>query len=352
MLVALLGALVIGAQSAPPPDRNCRDDNGRDICTEATRADLLQRLGMASAEDEAAAGVESYRAFFVDGYGRDMPAFAFERRPGKGPVSVVYGFDGARLETPISAETWGLVMAESRFADRELVDNTPTKDPLQFPPVCLHAWMAAVEMSNTQTDRWNSIPVRRRSEGGCTPGLTGRFAFFIASETLKAQPHCQALGSQLQQNPVTTLVTCLSLGGDRLSALAVKDRVRTGAPRYGLDQADPGVWRAYLGTNGSPRLNWGDQTIVTTRGSDNRVAEFIVARLAESRNLTFEPQKFAGVSSREATVEGVVTRVVGETDPFTVTRAQYRQTWVWDPSLADWMVSDWTVDAFAPPTDR
>ncbi|MGV3579295.1 hypothetical protein [Brevundimonas sp.] len=347
MLIALLGAVLIGGQASP--DRSCLDDNHRDICAPAMRADLLSRLGMTSVEDEAAAGVESYRAFFVDGYGRDLPAMAFERRPGQGPVSVVYGFDGAQLETPISAETWGRVLAESHFADRELVDNTPAQDPSQMPlRMCLHAWVSTVEMSNSQTDRWSTTPVRRRVENTCDGALTTRFAFFIASESLKAQPHCQALDQQQQRNAVTTLATCLGLGGDRISASAVMEQVRGGAPRFGLDQTDPGVWRAYLGTNGSPRLTWGDQTVVTTRGTDNNVAEFIVARLAESRRLTFEPRKFAGVSAREATVEGIATRAVGEGDPLTVTRANYRQTWVWDPNLAGWMVSEWTVGPFAP----
>lgn len=347
MLIALLGAVLIGQQEVAPHDRNCLDDNNRNICAPAIRAGMLSRLGMTPVEDEAAAGVEAYRAFFVDGYGRDMPAMAFERRPGKGPVSVIYGFEGARLETPVSAETWNRVVAESAFADRELVDIEPQNDPSRIGPrICLHAWVSAVEMSNSRPDGRTIMPVRRRSENGCNGTLATRFASFVAVESLKAQPHCQSLDQQLQRNAVTTLATCLGLSGDRISASSLMAQVRNGSPRYGLDQSDPYVWRAYMGTNGSPRLIWGDEVVVTDRGSNNRVAEFIVARLGESRRLTFEPQKFNGTSAREATVEGVVIRAVGDTDPLTVTRASYRQTWVWDPNLSYWMVAEWTVGPF------
>lgn len=105
MLAALIVATVLGSQSASMPGRNCTDDNGRDVCAAEAQARRLERLGVTPAEVEAAGGVESYRAFFVDGYGRDMPALAFERRAGNGPVSVVYGFEGARMEAPVSPKT-------------------------------------------------------------------------------------------------------------------------------------------------------------------------------------------------------------------------------------------------------
>ena len=349
MLIALLAAVAIGGQAAPPSDRSCTDDNGRDVCAATERADLLQRLGMASAEDEAAAGVEAYRAFFVDGYGRDLSALAFERRPGSGPVSVVYGFDGARLEAPVSAAVWAEVVFESRFADRQLAEPVPEPAPGLPPPapaLCLHAWNLGVEMTNSPASRWETQPVRRRFESACNGALTTRFAFFIAEQALKAQPHCQALDESQQRNAVTTLGTCLTLRGDRIAAGQVFDTKSNGGPRYGLDPLQPGPWRAWLGTNGSPRLDWNGEIVSTAQGRDNVVAEFIVARLREQPSLKFRPVGYEGLTSKQVRVTGVAEYGVDEGDPSARMRADYRQTWVWDPNLSGWMVSEWTVGPF------
>lgn len=351
MLIALLGAAAIGGQAAPAWDRTCMDDNGRDVCAASARADLLQRLGMASAEDEAAAGVEAYRAFFVDGYGRDMPALTFERRPGGGPVSVVYGFEGTRLEAPVSAAVWAEVVAESRFADRQLVEPEPEQAPGTPPPppaICLHAWNLAVEMTNSPVSHWETQPVRRRFESACNGALATRFAFFIAEQALKAQPHCQALSENLQRNAITTLGTCLLLRGDRVAAGQVYDTKSNGGPRYGVDPLEGGNWRAWLGTNGSPRLDWNGEIVSTNRGRNNLVAEFIVARLMEQPSLKFRPGAYEGLTSKQVRVTGVAEYGVGEGDQATRMRADYVQTWVWDPNLSDWMVSEWAVGPFAP----
>lgn len=349
MLIALLGAAAIGGQTMPVWDRTCLDDNGRDICAERTRADLLQRLGMATAEDEAAAGVEAYRAFFVDGYGRDMPAMAFERRAGMGPVSVIYGFGGSRLEVPISAKTWAEVVAEGRFADRQLVE--PAVEAGAPPPApCLHAWNVSVEMTNSPVSRWQTEPVRRRFESACNGALTTRYAFFLAEQSLKAQPHCQALSENQQRNAITMLGTCLMLRGDRVAAGSAFDAKNYGGPRYGVDPLQAGNWRAWLGTNGSPRLDWNGEIVVTDRGMNNLVAEFIVARLREHPSLRFQPASYEGLTSKQVRVTGVAQYGVGEGVQATQMRANYEQTWVWDPNLSDWMVSNWTVGPFEPVT--
>jgi len=73
---------------------------------------------MASIEDEAASGAIVHRAFFVDGYGRDMPAVAFERRPGQSPEVVVYGAQGRSTRAPVNHHVWARVVQEAEYADR------------------------------------------------------------------------------------------------------------------------------------------------------------------------------------------------------------------------------------------
>lgn len=346
MWIALLGAALIIGQEPRVWDRTCMDDNARDVCAAGMRAELLGRLGMVSVENEAEAGVESYRAFFVDGYGQDMPAMAFERRPGSGPTSVVYGFGGAKLETPISAATWAEIVSQSAFADRQLVE--PEQESGTAPPaLCLHAWNVAIEMANSPVSRSRTEPVRRRFESACNGALTTRYAFFLAEQTLKAQPHCQALSADMQRNSITALATCLSLRGDRIAAGQVFDAKNYGGPRWGLDVSDAGTWRAWLGTTGSPRLNWNGEVRVTDRGRNNIVAEFIVAKLREWPSLKFNPARYEGLSSKQVRVTGIAEYGVDEGSGGYRMRADYAQIWVWDPNLSDWMVSDWTVGAFA-----
>lgn len=344
MLIALLSLALLGDQSAT--DRTCLDDNNRDICAPEMRADLLESLGMAAAEADAAAGVESYRVFFVDGYGRDLPAFVFERRPGAGPVSVVYGTGGARLEAPVSPAFWDEVVLRAEFADRELVQ--PPAEPNGPPGLCLHAWSSTVEMTNSSVTRWRSEPVRRRTENACNGALTTRFAFFLAEQTLKVQPHCQGLDSDRQRNVVTLIATCMALKGDRVAAGSVFDAKRDGSPRYGLDHLNAGTWRAWLGTNGSPRLDWGDERIVTNGLRNNLVAEFIVERLRQTPDLKFSPSEYEGIDAETVVVKGSATYGTIEDGREIRMRADFSQTWVWDPNLSGWMVSEWTVGPFVP----
>ncbi len=346
MLIALLGAAVIAGQAANAPDRTCLDNDGRDVCAQAVRADLLQRLGLPSAEAEAGDGVESYRVFFVDGYGRDLPAFVFERRPGSGPRSVVYGQGGARLEAPASLEIWREVVARAEFADRELVPSVVGREEVA---ICLHGWTSTVEMTNSPVGRGRVAPVRRRTENACDGALTTRYAFFVAEQTLKAQPQCQGLDPDLQRNTATLIATCVALKGDRIAAGSVHDQIRDGRPRNGLDQTSPLAWQTYMGINGSPRLDWAGQVMTTERGVDRAVAEFIVARLAERPGLRFELASYEGVDSRRVKVTGHARYAEETTDgQEREFQAPFTQTWVWDPNLSQWMLSDWTVQPFSP----
>ncbi len=346
MLIALLGAAAIGGQAAPPLDRTCLDDNNRDICAPVARAERLTSLGMATAEADAEAGVESYRVFFVDGYGRDMPGFVFERRPGAGPMSVVYGAGGARLEAPVSPAMWDEVVARAEFADRELAPLPAVANPLAG--ICLHAWSSTVEMTNSPLYRWRSEPVRRRTESACNGALTTRFAFFVAEQTLKAQPHCQGLDPDRQRNVVTLVASCMALKGDRVAAGSLFDQISDGRPRQGADLTDPFAWQAYLGTNGSPRLDWAGQTVVGTQGRTRSVAEFIVARLQERPSLRFYPSTYEATDARRVVVTGKAyysEQTEGEAERSF--EAEFTQTWVFDPNLSSWMVSDWTVQPFS-----
>lgn len=340
-VVALLASILLQQASPPAPDPDCLDDNLTDRCQAAEQARVRTLFSVASIEDEAAAGAEVYRAFFVDGYGRDMPVVAFERRPGRSPEAVVYGAEGRRISAPLSEADWARVRGLSVYADRKLEPRPAADNELA---ICLHSWVQTVEMANSAPDGRRIEPVRRRVEDSCSAGLTTRFAFDLAEIAVEAIHPCDALDLEQQRNRITQLVSCLSLEGDRLTAAQLRNARSTLGPRWGLDPKDAGAWRAALGTNGSPVLDWGGTSVRTERGRDNKVAEFIVGQVEALPNLRFEQRQFEGVSGREGIVRGQATWG----DEGGRHEAAYRQVWVWDPNLNGWMLSEWTVEPFRP----
>jgi hypothetical protein len=350
IVAALLASLALQQSPAPQSGADCLDDNLADRCTPDARAGVRAALGMKAIEEEAATGAEVYRAFFVDGYGRDMPAIAFERRPGRSPQVVVYAPDGRVMSADVSSQTWERVRTESVFADRQLaapISGAVESGTPPPPPLCLHSWVQTVEMANTTPERYRVVPVRRRTEDACGGALTTRFAFFLATMAVEALPPCDALDEARQRNHVTLLATCAGLRGDRLAAAELRNARERVGPRWGLDQKDPGAWRAALGTNGSPVLDWGGTVVRTDRSRNNAVAEFIVARLAELPGLSFQQLEFEGLDARSAAVTGQARYGDESSGRFV---ADYRQRWVWDPNLHDWMLAEWTVEPFRPAT--
>lgn len=341
MLIAAFLAAVAAGQTEPP--RDCRDDNWRDRCAVEDRTRVEGLLGIASIEAEAETEAEVYRARYVDGYGRDMPAVAFVRRPGQDPMVEVSGHDGRKMTAPVDPESWDVIVADSRFADRALAplpeEPRPSGSPPVPPAMCLHAWVVSVEMANSQLVRHKTEPVRRATQSACGGELAVNYAFALAKHAVDALAPCQLLDENKQRNDVTILATCLGLEGDRFAAATLWNRQSDGRPRYSLDIKDPGVWRAYLGTNGSPTLDWQGEVVTTDRGRDNRVAEALVARLDQTP-MSFRPVKFRGLSRTRAEIEG---RVEASDDRV----APYRQTWVWDPNLSEWMLERWTVEPFS-----
>lgn len=341
LIAALLASLALQQASSTAPDRDCLDDNMIDRCRAEQQEKVRAMFGVAAIEEEAAAGAEIYRAFFVDGYGRDMPVVAFERRRGQAPQAVIYGAGGGRISAPVSAGAWARVRNEAVLADRKLEPLPAQGDELN---ICLHSWVQTVEMANSTPGGRRTEPVRRRVEDACGGGLTTRFAFQLADMAVEAIHPCDVLDINQQRNRITQLAACLSLEGDRLAAAELRNARSTFGPRWGLNPKDAGAWRAAIGTNGSPVLDWAGSVVRTERGRDNEVAEFIVGKLNELPNLRFEQRQFEGVSGREGVVRGQAT-YGGDGAGYV---ASYRQVWLWDPNLSEWMLSEWTVEPFRP----
>lgn len=339
MLIAALAAALFAADPQTPVDRDCMDDDLRDRCAAADRAKVEAELGLASIEAEAAAGSEVYRARFVDGYGRDMPAVAFVRRPGQDPMVEVQGSGGRRMTAPVEPDVWDAVVARARFADRELVPVETAAGANALPPICLHSWVVVVEMANSRRDR-EIAPVRRATQGACGGGLAMDYAFALAEKAVPALAPCRLIDRDRQRNDVTVLATCLGLEGDRFTAAALWNHQLKAPQRWDESRTETMAWQAHLGMNARPVLDWQGQIATRdgTRGS--AAAQDIARRFKAEPDMMFEPARFRGLSGREGEIEGWVIMPDDRV-------AAYRQRWAWDPNMSQWMLERWTVEAFS-----
>lgn len=341
----LLAAVLVQAAPALPP-KACRDDNHVDRCAPDDRARVVASLGMASAEKEAKSGVEAYRAFFVDGYGRERPTIAFERRPGEPPKVVVYA-RGRKIEAPASSSAWEKVKSGAAFADRALVDlPSPIAKPdaPRLPRMCLHAWVTSVEITSAPVREDGSDIVRSRTENACDGGLATQFAFDLAALALQQLPACSALKADKHRNDVERLAFCTTLHGDTLAAAGLANQIG-GRLNLREDPEPAQAWRSWMGTNAMVELNWAGQIIKDDQRRANGVGKFLAAQSAEAR-VDLSPARIEGLDSRRLRVTGRLY-TSPRSEPRTPKEADYEQIWVWDPGLGEWMLKSWTVGPLA-----
>lgn len=334
MLIAMLMSLTLGGQE---PDT-------------APSAELLQSLGMAPIEEEAATGAVVYRAFFTDGYGRDTLSVSFEMRPNAPPMVVVYGYEGEKLSGEVTAETWDQISNEAQLADRRLVALAPP-DGVEF--ICLHGWGAAIEMANSfEPWRGSSVPVRRSSYHTCddddSGSLTLRFALSMAEEALQSLPACRLL-EDAERIVVRTLNLCLGLRGNTLTAANLA--VDRGLPEtlYRTQDAIADDWDDWLATSGNSRLDWAGEVYE----EDGTTAETSLAAVLAGLSTRYDglqivQQRFGATDDRSGWIEGQVTYFVPSADPAEegqYMEADYRQEW---SRVSGWLwrMDRWTVGPF------
>lgn len=351
-LLLILAATPVLAQSDDdlPGPPECLDVNDANRCDPEVQARVRALLGMASIEAEAASGAIVYRAFFVDGYDRDMPAVAFERRPGQSPEVVVYGEEGRSTRAPVDYETWERVVRDAEYADRVLVPLSESSgaDPDEESVViCVHSWVQTVEVANGPRERFVEEPVRRRTESACDGALTTRYAFLLADLAVEQIPWCRRIDADTERNSVTRLATCLMLSGDRLMAADLYNERLADSHWMRGDDLSASDIRAQLALDREFVLLWDGQEVRNGDWRDNPVGTFLRARIAEFAYLRFWPVDIEATSPHRVLVRGIATAAA---DDQRVT-ADYSQTWVWDPYGLRWSLSAMTVGPFAPVPD-
>ena len=228
--------LVFSLQAAPAAgqgavDRNCSDDRGIDRCSAEQQRRTRERFGVPSIEEHGAAGDQVRRAFYVDGYGRDLVAIVFVRPRGREPELRVHFFqddEGAErwepLVAPVPGPVWEDVIRRSEHFDRELVGLPPPPPESNVIILCIHSWVFTVEAVDPGGED-EQPTIRRRTEDGCQNGLAEAYADELERAAVPLIPHCARLDPELHRGHASLLAACGALSGDRLAAAVVMNRV-------------------------------------------------------------------------------------------------------------------------------
>jgi len=343
MLIAMLMSLMLGAQE---PDT-------------APSAELLQSLGMAPIEQEAATGAVVYRAFFVNGYGSDMPAVTFEMRPDTPPTVTVHGFDGKRISAPVAREVWDRVVDESWIVSRELVplvSEVQTGDEV-VQIVCTDGWTATVELVNTR-DPWGrpqTEPFRRRQNACASVGPEPviRFSFILAGLAAETFPACAELDPDKSFNNVGRLNDCLHLSGNTLAAASLMNQ-KGEPPSFAYGQTPTSEeWADWLWTNNGGRLDWNGE--IYQESSTYRVGQERAPPLAEVMveiskglpGLIIYQSEVGARSDEEGWIKGEIAyrRSDAGDNESAYMVADYHQQWSRVPG-GEWHMDIWTVGPF------
>ncbi|MEP2809366.1 hypothetical protein [Parasphingorhabdus sp.] len=170
---------------------------------------------------------------FVDGYGNDVVAIEFARKPGRSPRVKIEtpkspeGIQPAELSAGIGQRDWSQIIGRSRLFDQKLARELEKSkaDGSGEITICLHGWFIVAEAGDAESLQPNVVgqqikpaSIRRDAESACAGGLTVPYAFQMADVALKLLPECQSIEKESVRNVPKLLARCNLMRGDRLAA--------------------------------------------------------------------------------------------------------------------------------------
>jgi len=311
LLLALL--VVAPARGQSGTDSECQDDRGLDRCAPEQQARVRTLFGVGTIELHRDAGDQVRRVFYVDGYGYDVVAIAFVRRPGHDPEVRVHFRreegepEYAPLVAPVPAEVWDLLIDRSALFDRALVPLTaPAAAPREEQAVslCMHSWIFTVEAADPAPPYGGGATLRRRTEDACSHGTTGAFAREVYRAALPLFPHCALLDPAQHRSPANQLAACRMLSGDRLPAARVLNQVEA-LLQAGTMAELPTIAPLF---NYQTRIDWNGE-LHAGPGSDG-AARFFLSKMLEQERDSFFIESIEGLSDRRVRLRGGFVRLV------------------------------------------
>jgi hypothetical protein len=229
--IAAYPDLALGADK--PVSEDCRDDRGNDRCASDIQKKMRSSYGLDDAESLMAAGVTVRRAMYVDGYGRDVIAISFVRKPGASPFVEIRSPCAGQEDCPIPVSTvvspklWGKVIEQSQNFEQKLASELASDPTGKDAPItiCVHSWVVVAEAidapainQSVSSQEMTKGALRRDTEDSCTKGLAVPYSFQLAERALESLPECSGLDLDRFRNIPMLLATCNQLRGDRLAA--------------------------------------------------------------------------------------------------------------------------------------
>lgn len=240
LLLTLSAWLILGFAPAKPPKDypppgDCNDDRMVDRCRPEQQRRVRELFGLQPIEAHRDAGDQVRRAFYVDGYGRDVVAIVFIRPKGGDPaLSVHFPRDGSgRRSEPLRAAVpkaaWDSVIERSAHFARGLAPPPPAMPAPngdQVINICIHSWVYTVEASDPPQGEHEAANIRWKTEDGCDNGLAEAYAHELERAAVSLLPQCDLLDRSQHRSEASLLSACSMLAGDRLAAAEVLNRTR------------------------------------------------------------------------------------------------------------------------------
>lgn len=333
MIIAVLFSLAVASQPETASTRHCTGARRNEVCTAQGLATLRSELGVAAVDDEVAAGVEIYRAFYLQG-GGGLPVVSFVRRPGHNPAVEVSAGGGRKMTADVPLELWTTVVREAADADREFVPMVEggTAD------ICLDGGAVMIEIG-VPASRPRPALIRHRAVSDCAASPAIRFAGRLADLAVEELPGCAAIDPDtVPDGGVWRLSYCFTLKGDQLAAAQVRNRF-LGEPVMG---ASPEVWRQATGLEAGTRLKWNGETF------DAGAPAALISRVAVLSNFQLSLRELQGVSSHEVRTIGAANYLDGVESWY----ADFTQIWRYDDGAREWRLRDWSFGPFEVPPTR
>lgn len=290
----------------------CSDDRGVDRCAPEQHRRVLDLFGMKPIEAHRAGGDQIRRAFYVDGYGRDLLAISFIRAPGRDPTVQVHfrsGTDG-RPGKPRSAlvpgKVWDEVIERSEHFHRRLQPIAGETGE----HMCLHSWVYTVEAHDPESIAGGDAGIRRAVQDACGSGPAALYARALADYALSLLPYCVALGGHGRGSP-GQLAACEMLEGDRMAAAeAVKaasefaraTTMQHADARFAFAEGAVLIWPEPPALPGEAGERW----IALTRGGS--ASPFSSASADYSLGMMLDVRRAVGKGWGRVVVEGSLSR--------------------------------------------
>jgi hypothetical protein len=353
-LIPVLIACVLPSAAAGQ-ERDCRDNHGVDRCAPAQQAQVRALFGVQPIEAHRDAGEEVYRVFFIDGYGEESHFISFvrpfrsvsdmlTRRAADPELWVRFPRrDGTPTPEPlhavVSQEAWDLIVERARFFDRELVPlPEPVSDNGEM-VTCMHGGIYSAEAVESSFLDDDQLAIRRRTENGCSQGLTEAFANELERSAVELLPDCGRLDGAHYIDTGSLLAQCARLGGDRAAAAAVRNAVN---PML-WNQAPNDFGRYADLFHRDARIDWNGEV---RTGQPGLLAPFWADKFTEAVAEAFFPDRIHGEGPGRVRLTGVIERSVpSDEDRATLLQAAPVEM-IWVRSEGRFLILDASVGAF------